>query len=252
MKTKIRMRPVRRLPRRSPGPNGNQTAATRDGHAATRAPVSTTAGRPARQERVRLELIRLEAERKDNFGNRLLGRANVRWDVYLVFCMEHPDDPAKSVVWTFPDRPIDMTKGNENVIALGTGGTGATVLECDMPDDRRITLTCRLMQSKDKTQRTGDVLRRLSRFVAKEVAPLATKSAVKSGNAHAAIAVEAGKVINGAVGVVGQLLGDAEDKERGFGSLEYAFPRAPGRQRRPMRIDLGQAKLLAVWSTDFV
>ena len=246
-------RNAKKLPRRKPKASikNRPSKATRKssgkGSGRTRVRV------PKKSERVRLELIRLEADRKKNFGNKLLGRARVTWDVYFVFAVEHPDDPAKSIVWTYPERPIDMKKAHDNEISFGKkGGAGATVLECAMPDDRRLTARCYVMQSKSKSRRTGEVMSTVSKFVDGEVAPLASKAAAKSGNAHAVIAVEAGKVLNKGIGVVGQLLAGSKDKQRGFGSLEHQFRKTNARQKKPMRIDLGDSTLLVRWSTYFV
>jgi len=99
---------------------------------AVRPRTDRTVGQPAdlaKKERVRLELMQLEIDKKANRG----------WDPYFVFAFQDPGNPNKSLVSIWPEYPIEMKKASNNKHNFAGGGRGADgkeIYSIDMPADR--------------------------------------------------------------------------------------------------------------------
>lgn len=214
-----------------------------------RAKKNRSAKKTGRREKlVRLEFLRLEIIKSK--GNKLSLDKKKGWDMYFALEIEHPTDPSKMVGMSFPSSPISFTNKDNNVYIFGHNGNkdreGTEVYLGPIPSDRRINVGVQAIQSKQKTRSTGNIMQTITGFADSEVGTKLGPAAAE--NPYVAAAIVANKGVN----VIGKLLEQTKDKDRGRADLDEDFSDAAFQRKgkKGFRIEFSghQIALLYRWS----
>lgn len=182
-----------------------------------------------------MKQIRLELNSIEVLKNR------EHWNLYFIIATEHPDNPEKTVILIKPENDfIAFRNKTDNFCSFKPEGDhteGMFLLERKLPADRSIEVLFTLMHSRASARKFAEKLD-------------AVKEAI--GSSGSAIKEVIGfsrpelLVINKAIGVVGNILEEVNDRNLGLVSMSEEFEDV-GIQDRAQKLSSGNAEISWTW-----
>ncbi len=175
-------------------------------------------------------------------------RPKEKWKLYFVVVAEHPTEPDKMLVTTFPQQPIKLSKRHENEFQFDTddeGSEGLFILSRDIPEDRELNVHIYLRHTRKATRNLGDILTEVESGVAGDAFGIVEDIVGTTSTPWLVIAKKA-------VRNVGKILANVPDRDFGFCS---AFERFGPEFEQEYEIDRkkdfsGDASLVYSWAID--
>jgi hypothetical protein len=187
------------------------------------------------------------AKIKLEFEKLQLLRSKERWNLYFVIVTDHPTDPEKMVVTTFPDPYFRLKPNQNNVVNFvpesGEGTDGLFVFEREMPADRRIRVRVYLRHSRDITRDLGKILNNLKAELGDEAFNLTSN--ILGGSAPWL------EISKNSFPVVGRALMNIKDRDFGMVCMDEDFNSEFESQTeldRDNKFTSGDAKIIWSWS----
>jgi hypothetical protein len=111
--------------------------------------------------KVRLELDFIEILRKRK-----------RWNLYMILATDDPSDKDKTLISVVPSEPIKLRKMDNNRIDFEADGDGDTngliLLEKNMPKHNSVRVRMWVVQSRETTRNTGEVMKHITKVFKKD------------------------------------------------------------------------------------
>jgi hypothetical protein len=157
--------------------------------------------------RIRLEIDKIQ-----------IHRPKERWKLYFVVVCEHPDDPEKMILTTFPQQPIKLSPRHNNEYSFDTneaGSEGLFVLSRNLPANKELNVHIYLRHTRDDLRNLGDVLKNIESGI--------------SGDAFGIVSDLVGTTVpwlviaKKAVPLIGNILANIKDRDFGFVSAFERF-----------------------------
>jgi len=165
--------------------------------------------------KVRLELDFIEILRKRR-----------RWNLYFIFATDDPSDYNKTLITVLPNEPIKLRKMDENRIDFKPDGEGDTngmiLLNRRLPRDHTIRARVWVVQSRETTRNTGEVLRHITDVFKKDkIGSKVEKltSALEVANPW----IKLPETLISINGVIGSALKELKDRKLGFVNMDESF-----------------------------
>lgn len=175
-------------------------------------------------------------------------RPKKRWKLYFVVMTEHPDDPDKMIVSTFPQQPMKLTPRHENEYQFDTddpGAEGLFVMSREMPEDRELNVHIYLRHTRKSVRDLGEILKDVEGGIAGDTFGLVTEIVGTSTVPWLVIAKKA-------VPLIGKVLAKIPDRDLGFVSAFERFGpefESQGEVDRKKEFS-GDASIVYSWSVD--
>lgn len=186
--------------------------------------------------------IRLE------FDSLKIHRPKRRWRIYFILVTEHPTDPDKMVMTSFPDPYFRMLPPMENYISFepeGEGADGLNVFEREMPADRTVRTRLFLRHSRRHVRDLGDIINEMEEKFG--------DNALEVVNDLFATSQPWLVIARSAFPLVGGILKKIKDRKMGWLNMDEHFEEEfddDGEVDREGKFSTGDATLVWTWSVD--
>lgn len=174
-------------------------------------------------------------------------RSKERWNLYFVVVTDHPTDPDKMVVSTLPDQYFRIKPNMCNQVSFepesGLGVDGLTVLEREMPADRRIRVRIYLRHSRENARDLGKILNDIKNELGSEAFNITNNL---FGTSAAWL-----EITKNSFPVVGRVLMNIKDRDFGMVCMDEDFNTEFESQTeldRDNKFTSGDAKIVWSWS----
>ncbi len=181
-----------------------------------------------------MKQIRLELNSIEVLKNR------EHWNLYFIIATGHPDNPEKTVILIKPENDFiafrNKTDNFYSFIPEGENTEGMFLLERKLPADRSIEVLFTLMHSRASARKFGERINEVIEAIG------------SSGSIKEVIGFSRPEllVINKAIGVVGNILEEVNDRNLGLVSMSEEFEDV-GIQDRKQKLSSGNAEISWTW-----
>jgi hypothetical protein len=165
--------------------------------------------------KVRLELDFIEILRKRK-----------RWNLYMILATDDPTDKDKTLISVIPNEPIKLRKMDNNRIdfeADGDGDTNGLILfERLIPKHKSVRARIWIVQSRETTRNTGEVLRKITNVFKKDK----VNSTIENLTSALGVAnpwLKLPETLLSINGLIGSVLKELKDRKLGFVNMDESF-----------------------------
>jgi hypothetical protein len=100
------------------------------------------------------------------------GHRKDRWNLYMIFMMDHPEDPDQKIITTVPDDGLllqiqnkDRSRYTFKSKPVTPVSSGKRILDIEMPDDGYVELSCLVMHSRDNHRTAGEIINNITNAI---------------------------------------------------------------------------------------